>query len=159
MIASPVFASHIFAVLPHDPVTIREPSLLNDAAVTWRSCPERVMIASPVIASHIFAVLSDDPVTMRAPSGLKDAAYTLPSCPVRIRCREEFTYPRKSCARARSVFTLLGVNLCQGLNSPAGFPIRANSMALSCSAVLGSFNCLACWANRLDRASVVVSSP
>ena len=72
-----MLASQTFAVLSALPVTIREPSGLNDAGQTSSVWPLRVRSWAPDVASQTFAVLSPLPVTIREPSGLNDAvSYT-----------------------------------------------------------------------------------
>src|SRR4051812_48485868 len=52
----------IFAVRSRLPVTIRDPSGLNDAELTVPECPLRVRTSAPLRASHTFAVRSSLPV-------------------------------------------------------------------------------------------------
>ena len=70
---APLLASHTFAVPSKLPVTIRDPSGLNDAEMTGRLCPLSVRTSAPLLASQTFAVPSRLPVTTRDPSGLNDA--------------------------------------------------------------------------------------
>ena len=67
------------------PVTIREPSGLNDAEMTGPVCPLSVRTSAPLLASQTFAVVSPLPVTTREPSGLNDAEQTGPVCPLSVR--------------------------------------------------------------------------
>ena len=57
-ISAPVLASQTFAVLSKLPVTIRDPSGLNDAEPNPLVCPLSVRTSVPFLASQIFAVLS-----------------------------------------------------------------------------------------------------
>ena len=68
--------------MSYDAVTMRDPSGLKAAEITWASWPRRTAISLP-LASQMRAVWSDDAVTMRDPSGLKAAEPTKPSCPRR----------------------------------------------------------------------------
>ena len=68
--SAPLLASQTFAVLSALPVTIREPSGLNDAELTRPVCPLSVRTSAPLLASQTFAVWSslagDDPRPVRA---------------------------------------------------------------------------------------------
>jgi hypothetical protein len=59
------WASQMRAVLSRDAVTMRDPSGLKAAEVTWRSWPRRTAISLPLAASQMRVVLSADAVTMR----------------------------------------------------------------------------------------------
>src|SRR5215470_814746 len=71
------WASQMRAVLSADAVTMRVPSGLKAAEVTWSLWPRRIAISVAVAASQMRAVLSHDAVTMRVPAGLKAAESTL----------------------------------------------------------------------------------
>src|SRR5262249_45118092 len=67
------------------PVTIREPSGLNDADVTGLVCPLSVRTSDPLCASQTLAIWSELPVTIREPSGLNDADVSQPVRPLSVR--------------------------------------------------------------------------
>jgi len=60
-------------VLSSDAVTMRVPSVLNEAEATNHVCPSSLANSLALAASQTRAVWSVDAVTMRDPSGLKDA--------------------------------------------------------------------------------------
>ena len=83
--SAPLCASQTFAVLSELPVTMREPSGLNDAESTRSGVPLEREDLGAARASQTFAVLSLLAVTMREPSGLNDAELTSSVCPLSVR--------------------------------------------------------------------------
>ena len=82
-IISPLFVSHIRAVLSLEAVTTNLSSGLNTANITLSVCPVNECIYFPVRASHKQAVLSSEAVITYFPSLLNVAELTASSCPFR----------------------------------------------------------------------------
>src|SRR5262249_28797843 len=106
---APVWASQTLISSSPPPVTIRDPSGLNDAEAKPLLCPLSVRSSVPVLASQTFADPSSPVlvVTTRDPSALNDAELIAVDCPlsvmisVPVLASQTFVGPLLSAVRTR----------------------------------------------------------